>query len=343
MCLHEDRKARGLIDATALHADDTVLDDVDDTDPVLTTELVELEDDLLHCHLLSIQLDRNTVLPLDLDIRIMIRCLLRCHRQHQHMIVVRLLRRILQLEALMRDMHEVPVTAVGIILGEGERDALRLDVVVLILTGLEGPDIRHTPRSDDIEIRGQCLDGQLETNLIISLTGCTMADRLRALLPCDLDQLLRDRRTRHRGTEQVLVLVGCIGLETRKHIVVAEVVRDILDVQLRRTRDLRTLCQTIQLVTLPYIDTAADHLIAEGLLQPRHDTGCIETTGVSQNDLLTLRVILWYQITHNHFSSIKRPRRINASPEAPLIYDAVIIRHQKTDFKRIIAYLCNYK
>ena len=244
----------------------------------------------------------------------MIRCLLRCHRQHQHMIVVRLLRRILQLQALMRDMHEVPVTAVGIILGEGKRDALGLDVVVLILTGLEGPDIRHTPRSDDIKIRCQCLDGQLETNLIIALTGRTMTDGLRALLPGDLNQLLRDRRTCHRGTEQVLVLVGCIGLETRKHIVVAEVIRDILDVQLRRTRNLRTLRQTIQLVALSYIHTAADDLIPEGLLQPRHDTGRIETTGISQNDLLTLRIILWYQITHNHFSSINRPRRIKSIP-----------------------------
>ena len=314
MCLHEDRETRGLIDATALHADDTVLDDIDDADTVLTTELVELEDDLLHRHLLSVQLDRHTVLPLDFDIRLMIRCLLRGHGQHQHVIIVRLLRRVLQLEALMRDMHEVPVTAVGIILREGERDALRLDVVVLILTRLEGPDIRHTPWSDDIKVRCQCLDGELETNLIIALTGRTMADGLRALLPCDLDELLRDRRTCHRRTEQVLVLIGRIGLETRKHIVVAEVIRDILDVQLRRTGDLRTLRQSIQLVALSYIDTAADNLITEGLLQPWHDTGRIETTGVSQNDLLTLRIILWYQITHNHFSSINRPRRIKSIP-----------------------------
>ena len=208
----------------------------------------------------------------------------------------------------MRDMHEVPVTAVGIILREGEWDALRLDVVVLILTRLEGPDIRHTPWSDDIEVRCQCLDGELETNLIIALTGRTMADGLRALLPCDLDELLRDRRTCHRRTEQVLVLIGRIGLETRKHIVVAEVIRDILDVQLRRTGDLRTLRQSIQLVALSYIDAAADDLITEGLLQPRHDTGRIETTGVSQNDLLSLCTVLWCKITHNHFSSIKRPR-----------------------------------
>ena len=141
-----------------------------------------------------------------------------------------------------------------------------------------------------------------------------MTDGLCALLPGNLDQLLRDRRTCHRRTEQVLVLVGCIGLETRKHIVVAEVIRDILDVQLRRTRNLRTLCQTIQLVALSYIDTAADDLITEGLLQPWHDTGRIKTTRISQNDLLTLRIILWYQITHNHFSSINRPRRIKSIP-----------------------------
>ena len=45
MCCVQDRAARCLINAAALHADQTVLDDVEDADAVLAAELVQLLDE----------------------------------------------------------------------------------------------------------------------------------------------------------------------------------------------------------------------------------------------------------------------------------------------------------
>ena len=51
MCCHQDRSARSFINATGFHTNNTVLNNVNDTDAVLTAKLVQLCDDLgnLHC------------------------------------------------------------------------------------------------------------------------------------------------------------------------------------------------------------------------------------------------------------------------------------------------------
>ena len=51
-----------------------------------------------------------------------------------------------------------------------------LAVFNLVLAGLHGPYIGHAPGSDDLDIRGQSLDTQLKTNLVIALAGSAVAD-----------------------------------------------------------------------------------------------------------------------------------------------------------------------
>ena len=97
----------------------------------------------------------------------------------------------------MADVPQVPVTAVAGIGREGKMDAVLLAVRDLILTGLHGPDIGHSPGSDDLQIRSQSLDTQLETNLVIALTGSAVADSDCVLFTGDFYQLLCDGRTRH--------------------------------------------------------------------------------------------------------------------------------------------------
>ena len=104
-----------------------------------------------------------------------------------------------------------------------------------------------------------------------------MTDGLCALLPCNLYELLCNHRTRHRRTEKILILVDSIGLNTRHHIVLTEIIRDILDIKLRSTGKLRSLGKAIQLLALSDIHTAADDFIAEGLLQPGNDRCRIKT------------------------------------------------------------------
>ena len=54
MCLHEDGSSGSLINAAALHSYNTVLNDIDDTDSVLSAELVESADDIGNLHSLAV-------------------------------------------------------------------------------------------------------------------------------------------------------------------------------------------------------------------------------------------------------------------------------------------------
>ena len=78
MCRAEDCAARSLIDAAGLHADDTVLDDIDNADAVLTAEHVELTDDLRDLHGLAVQCLRDALLECERHAGLLVRCLLRC-------------------------------------------------------------------------------------------------------------------------------------------------------------------------------------------------------------------------------------------------------------------------
>ena len=124
MRFHEDRAARRLIHATALHADNTVFDDIDDADAILSAELVECKKNLLYRHLLSVQRNRHTFFPINAYIGLLIRSLFRCDRKKQHMIIVRCSRRILKLQTFMGKMHDITVTAIAVFRIELKRDAL---------------------------------------------------------------------------------------------------------------------------------------------------------------------------------------------------------------------------
>ena len=111
-------------------------------------------------------------------------------------------------------------------------DAVLLAVLDLIFAGLHGPYIGHTPRSDDLQVRSQSLDAQLETDLVVALAGGSVADGRSALLSGDLHQPLGDGGTGHGGAQQILVLIHGAGLDAGHDVVVTEIVHQILDVQL---------------------------------------------------------------------------------------------------------------
>ena len=97
-------------------------------------------------------------------------------------------------------MPDVAVTAVAVAVVKWKVNAMLLAVFDLILTGLHGPYVSHTPWSDDLDVRSQCLDRQLKTDLVISLTGSTVADGNSAFFTCDINQSLCDCRTSHGST-----------------------------------------------------------------------------------------------------------------------------------------------
>ena len=229
MSLHQDGSAGSLIYAAGLHADHAVLHDVHNADAVLAAETVQLADDVGHLHLLAVDRGGNTLLKGHGHILGLVRSFLRGNAQNEKMIVVGLVCRILQLQSLMADVPQVPVAAVGLIRGEGQVNAVRLAVFNLGFTGIHGPLV-VTPWGDDLQVGSQSLDAQLETDLVISLAGCAVADSDCAFLAGNLNQLLRDAGACHGSSQKIFVLVDGARLYTGNDIVVAELVRNILNI-----------------------------------------------------------------------------------------------------------------
>ena len=151
MCFHQNGSARSLIDTAGLHADNTVLHDVDDADAVLAAETVQLTDNIGNLHLLAVDGGRNTFLEGHGHILALLRSFFRGDAEYQQVIVVRLTGRILELKTLVADMPDVAVTAVAGVCGERKMNAVCLAVCDLILAGLHEMCIRDrykgAPRS----------------------------------------------------------------------------------------------------------------------------------------------------------------------------------------------------
>ena len=234
------------------------------------------------------------------------------------MVIVRRVGRIFQFQAFVADVPEVPVTAVALGMVKRQIDAFALAVRDFVFAGLEFPDIRHSPGSDNLQVRSQRLDAQLKTDLVISLSGRAVADRRSAFLPGDFNQLFRDRRPGHGGTEQILVLIHCPCLYAWHNIVLGKVIIDILNIELRRAGQTRSFFQTVQFVSLSAVNAAADDFVTEMLLQPGNDRCRVKTSRICENyffvchDSASFELLTFskYPCTIQHMHLLCKPKLI---------------------------------
>ena len=105
--LVQDGTAGGLIDAAALHADETVLDDVQQADAVGAAQLVQVLDQLDALHLLAVHSGGDALLKVDGDVGRGVGGLLGGNAQLQEarLIVLRLQGRLLEVEASWLRCH----------------------------------------------------------------------------------------------------------------------------------------------------------------------------------------------------------------------------------------------
>ena len=285
--LVQDRTAGSLVHAAALHAHQTVLDDVQQADAVLAANLVQVLDQLDSAHLLAVNSSGDALLEVEGDVGRGVGSLLGGNAQLQEagLIVLRLVGRTLEVEALMAQVPQVLILGVVGLTVDLQGDVMSLGVVDLLVTAL---DVPLTPGSNDSHIGAESLQRQLETYLVIALAGAAVADGVCAFLDGDVGQSLCDAGTCEAGTQQV-VLVLCAELQGGEDVVLDEVLLQVEDVQLGSAGSLGLLFQTVQLSTLTHVaGDSDDFAVVVVLFQPGNDDGGIQTARVSQNNFLNI-------------------------------------------------------
>ena len=151
----------------------------------------------------SVDGDRVAGEVVDLDVLRLVGRLLGGRREHEH-VVVGLPPGVFQDATLEAHVQQVAVRRVGLLARDGDRDRMPLGVGDQVGAPLEVP---VAPGGDDLELRGECREGQLEAHLVVSLAGGAVGDRIGAMLERELDLAACDERSRDRGSEHVRPLV----------------------------------------------------------------------------------------------------------------------------------------
>ena len=285
--LVQDRTAGSLVHAAALHAHQTVLDDVQQTDAVLAADLVQVLDQLDSAHLLAVNSSGDALLEVEGEVGRGVGSLLGGNAQLEEagLIVLRLVGGVLEVETLVAQVPQVLILGVVGLTVDLQGDVVCLGVVDLLVTAL---DVPLTPGSDDGHIGAESLQGQLETHLVVALAGAAVADGVCAFLDGDVGQSPCDAGTCEAGAQQV-VLILCAELQGGEDVVLDEVLLQVEDVQLGSAGSLSLLFQTVQLSTLTHVaGDSDDFAVVVVLFQPGNDDGGIQTARVSQNNFLNI-------------------------------------------------------
>lgn len=178
----------GLVAATGLDTDETVLNDVNTANTVTAgngvggqEELNGVGDGLLLATLGVLELDGDTLLEEEGEVLGLVGGGQRVDGQLPH-VSGRSGVGVLQDAGLVGAVGEVLVHGPGLGLGGGDGDTLLLGVVEQVLTALEAlVEDGVAPRGDDLDGRLKSVEGKLEANLVVTLTGAAVGDGEAAL------------------------------------------------------------------------------------------------------------------------------------------------------------------
>ncbi len=142
------------------------------------------------------------------------------------------------------------------------------------------------PRRDDLELRRQAGEGQLETHLVVAFAGRAVGDRVGAFGARDLGLLLRDRRACDRSAEQVVAFVDRVGAQDREDEIARELLAQIGHDRVCWRRSSSAFCSNpSSFFGLSDIGAKCDDLAVVVVIDPAQDDGSVESAGVRQHDL----------------------------------------------------------
>ncbi len=146
------------------------------------------------------------------------------------------------------------------------------------------PDVPFAPRCYDGQIRSKRSVSELEADLIVTLAGATVGERIRTHLPSDLNLSARNEGTAHRCAEEIFSTVNRSGSERGPDEVFDKLLPEVLDVALVRAGSNRFGAYALQLFSLADIRGDTNHPRAITLLEPGDDDRCVEPAGVGEGN-----------------------------------------------------------
>lgn len=137
-----------------------------------------------------------------------------------------------------------------------------LGVVEQILAALEAvAELGQPPGRDDLDGRLDCVEGELEADLVVALAGAAVGDEVAALLLGNADLRAGDDGAGQRGAEEVAALVGGVALDGAEAELLDELLLEVLDDHLLGSDLERLLLHLIPGLLLADVGEEADHLV----------------------------------------------------------------------------------
>ena len=274
---------RGLVQLAGLDADQAVLDEVDAADALGSGAAVHLFDGLQRSDVTSVDLDRHAFLELDDDFIF--------DRREGRVVGVgvavlgRAVPRILKEAGLNGAAPHVLVDGVRGLLGLGDRQ--------LVLLGERNLDVagqgQVANRADGLQRRVDGGNGDLETNLVVTLAGATVGDGVGTELVGGAHEVLGDQRTGDGGDQRVDAFVHGVGLEGLHAIFVGELVTGVDHVGFDGSAGEGALLDGLKaFAALADVEGHGHDVLAGALLQVRDGDGGVKTAGVGQNNALVI-------------------------------------------------------
>lgn len=179
----QEGETRGLVAATGLDTDETVLNNVNTTDTVAAgngvggqEKLDRVGDGLLLAVLGVLELDGDTLLEVDDEVLRLLGSLEGVDSQLPH-VGRRSGVGVLQDTGLVRAVGQVLVHTPGLGLGGGDGDTLLSGIVEQgVTTGEAVVEDGVTPRGNDLDVGLQGVESKLETDLVVTLAGAAVRD-----------------------------------------------------------------------------------------------------------------------------------------------------------------------
>ena len=260
----EDRRTGSLVDLAGLDADEPVLHHVEPADALGSTTAVQFLDGLQDGDLPTVDGDRDTVLEGDDEFVGRV-----AHRRILGVGVEILRRRVPEI------LEEAGLDGTAPdVLVDGERRLGGLFDREVDLLG-EGDRLVPGPGEvpcggDDLQVGVHVGEADLETDLVVALTGAAVGDVGSAVLLGGLDEVLDDQRAGDRGDQRVLLHVHAVGLDGRQAVLLGELVLGVDDDRLHGAAVEGTLTHALHvLAALAEVECHGHDLTAGHLGQVR--------------------------------------------------------------------------